>query len=357
MNENTKKQLSKKRKLLFSIISTMLILLVIFICGELIFRAFVFVRGQSYPTKTTELDDKFGWKPKSNFSFEGLVKDAAGAEYPLKMSTNENGFRAFGDVKTGSDKKRLFFIGDSYTQAIEVSDDKTYYKLVGDSLDAEVYAYGGRGFGTLQQSMVLKEYYDLVHPDVVVLQMCYNDFINNVYELEKDAAYNNNRLKRPYLEEDGNIIYKNPARIPPGFITSFSQLIPYLLIKLERSGDNQLVEEKRNSEFLIESQGLDFEGFKTSVARTERILKQIKYHLKEETQLAVFLTESFPQYQGAVQNICNKNQILFINGVGDKLKAAADSEVCIMAEDNAHWNNRGHEIVAVEIVNGLRELE
>ena len=88
-------------------------------------------------------------------------------------------------------------------------------------LNVEVFAYGGSGYGTLQESLVVDHYLPIVRPDLVLLQVSYNDFINNSFELERASYYNNNFLLRPYLEGD-RIRRRFPSRL--GGAAGYSRL-------------------------------------------------------------------------------------------------------------------------------------
>jgi hypothetical protein len=102
-----------------------------------------------------------------------------------------------GDV--ASDKPRVFVIGDSFTQAPEdASDGKTYYSDL-KKLGLEVFAYGGSGYGSLQEFMILDRYYNVVKPDLIVWQYSTNDVVNNSPELETASRVNNNGMVRPYF--------------------------------------------------------------------------------------------------------------------------------------------------------------
>jgi len=59
----------------------------------------------------------------------------------------------------------------------QVSDEDTYYAIIKRKLDAEVFAYGAGGFGTLQEYMILDRYVDMIHPSLILWQFCLNDFI------------------------------------------------------------------------------------------------------------------------------------------------------------------------------------
>ena len=155
------------------------------------------------------LDKELGWLPGANYVFNGEKVDASGQTYSVTFQTDNRGFRLFGNHREAN-KKKVLFIGDSFTHAVEVSNDKTYYGILKDTLPIEVFAFGGGGYGTLQEYMILEKYLDDVKPDAIVLQLSSNDFINNHYELEARSARNNNGMRRPYLTKNGEIIYKLP---------------------------------------------------------------------------------------------------------------------------------------------------
>ena len=48
-----------------------------------------------------------------------------------------------------SNGKKILVLGDSFTDGLGVPDDKLYFALLAKKFDAEVLAYGGKGFGNL----------------------------------------------------------------------------------------------------------------------------------------------------------------------------------------------------------------
>jgi alkylation response protein AidB-like acyl-CoA dehydrogenase len=54
-----------------------------------------------------------------------------------------------------------------------------------------VQVYGGHGYGTLQEYLVIDKYIDEIKPDLILLQVCSNDFTNN---LENEAKSSSNYL-------------------------------------------------------------------------------------------------------------------------------------------------------------------
>ncbi len=81
--------------------------------------------------------------------------------------------------------------------------------------------------------MVLEHVIKVIDPDVVLLQFCTDDFINNSFTLELNSTINNNRAVRPYLSSGGAIFYKNPAESSKGTTRmANSQLMALLATRL-----------------------------------------------------------------------------------------------------------------------------
>ena len=120
-----------------------------------------------------------------------MEKTKRGVPYSVRRSQKQYGFRKFGDPS--STKLKMLVIGDSFTHATAVSDDRTYHALLSKILDVEVFAYGAGGYGTLQEY----RYVDLIKPNIVLWQFCINDFINNDNELELLSWVNNNGRSGP----------------------------------------------------------------------------------------------------------------------------------------------------------------
>ena len=79
--------------------------------------------GKAAAKGTSIIDDERGWRPNPNYRFNGVERNADGRTHALTMSQETHGFRKFGEVDSA--RPRILVIGDSYTQAVEVSDDKT----------------------------------------------------------------------------------------------------------------------------------------------------------------------------------------------------------------------------------------
>ncbi|NJN77215.1 MAG: hypothetical protein HC803_01880 [Saprospiraceae bacterium] len=107
-------QRTLSRRILFGLISTFFLLIVLFIIGEIGFRVYYGLKEiniekpeASPPYNTAEKESEVGWLPKSNYLFDGKMKDADGVEYDIHLTTTDNGFRQYGNPKT--DRKKVFF--------------------------------------------------------------------------------------------------------------------------------------------------------------------------------------------------------------------------------------------------------
>jgi hypothetical protein len=145
------------RKIFYWMVLITIPVLVLVLIGEL--YGAVYVAGK----RLYRFDAEFGWVPKSNFTYNRLRSDSVGNTYNVTLTTNEYGFRQWGDLN--SEKPRILFIGDSVTGDPNMSDQDAYFGRVNELVDAEVFAIGGGGYGTLQELMVLRKYVNTIDPD------------------------------------------------------------------------------------------------------------------------------------------------------------------------------------------------
>jgi len=81
-----------------------------------------------------------------------MVSDSAGNRYKVDFDTNQFGFREWGDLSAPS---RILIVGDSFTGDPLTSDDKAYFGVIKEELGIAVFAIGGGGYGTLQESLLI----------------------------------------------------------------------------------------------------------------------------------------------------------------------------------------------------------
>lgn len=354
----SKPPLSFGRKVMFSLITMVLLLAIVVGIGEVFVR---FRHGDLYrknpltpPYDTAEKDDYLGWKMRPGYTFQGEMLDVNRQPYPINLRYDENGFKAFGD--TASTKPKVLFLGDSYTASIEASNEQTFYNILADSLSFEAFAYGHAGFGTLQEYMVLDKWVDRIRPDVVVWETCSNDFIDNHAPLEIVCGYKVSGERRPYLDSNGEIFYRRPLSLwqrLKGPIWFFR----WLEDRWDRVKQNLFKQEKRVGEYYIATAKRDFPPYDESVKTTERIVAMIRKRLPEKTKLIAFSADTYEPQMSEMKRIFEANGAAFYEEPAQRLEQLMlEQKLPLKAVDNCHWSEQGQAVIARGLLPHLREI-
>lgn len=345
MTEETKKAEFKK-------VYYLIPLFIFFLTGETATRIYYYLNPKpplKAPYDNAMKDELLGWKMTPNYTFEGIMKDVKLTPYPVQLRYNKNGFKAFGNIQTK--RPKILFIGDSYTSSIEVSNENSYFQLIGDSLDVEVFAYGQAGYGTLQEYLIYDQFIDQIQPDIVVWQVCNNDFIDNLCELEMNSGYRVFQ-RRPYLKMDGTMVYQHP-RPTSEKIMPYSNFLGFLLAKRE----HWIRQNRPFAEAAIAKHyETPFEPFVKSIAITEQIVHKIRKRTPTDVKIAAFSSGSLPPYITEFKRIFEYENIpVWMEPVKVLRKARADG-LAVHSRDQYHWNNLGHRMVADELITQLKPI-
>jgi lysophospholipase L1-like esterase len=335
------------------------------VCGSLLFLLLIAeggVRLEHWCKETISgntlkpfmLEPKLGWRPTPNYHFTGKLEDASGQFYSVTIHTDSNGFRSFGN--TDSQKRKVLFLGDSFTHAVQASDEDVYFKVLGNRLPIEVFAFGCGGYGTLQEYMILDQFLDVIRPDSIVLQLGGNDFINNDYELELKSGFNNNGMVRPYLKSDDTIFYAMPRSHLSG-LKAFANRYSYFLYSIFSRTDQFFAKRHLNdsAEVKIELFGKDFEPFKNAANTTEKLIHKIRTRVSPNVKIYAFEVLEKEPYHQTFKEISQRQGIEFIEGVSKAVEDAAKKGVSVKAFDKGHWNNTGHQIAANVLYDYLKD--
>lgn len=161
-----------------------------------------------------QFDKKYGWKLKQNLNVVQQNTDLSGKDYVVKFLTNSDGIRTGNSQaeteNSGSGSFKILVLGDSFTADPTASNDTMWFSVLAKELskhfaiDTSVFAAGGGGWGTYQNVMLANELAQKYNTDLVILQFCENDFMNNLYDWESMGIVRNQYFNRPYAVFDDN---------------------------------------------------------------------------------------------------------------------------------------------------------
>ncbi|MCL5022901.1 MAG: SGNH/GDSL hydrolase family protein [Nitrospirae bacterium] len=336
--------------------SIAIFLVLLIISGELITRVF--------GTAVNEYDNTLGWRPKKSFSKKIQVIDKSGEKYFVNYLTNEFGFREFGDLS--NNKKRILFVGDSWTGDPNTSNEDAYFGIVKNNLPVEVFVIGAGGYGTLQELLLIKEYAGMIKPDIFVLQYCDNDIINNSFFLEGPSIARGQKNLRPYWVNN-RIEYRLPSDSLYIFLYKTSKLfrtldgllssVQYKIYKgyyppqykaYEAYGDftkglppelaAQIIAQKSNA-----------------ISVTQSLMSEMRRILPPNTKLITFsVSTDDPEELRIWQSISRNAGFIAYPSVSMRVEEAEKNGETVRVHDGAHWNRLGNKIAGEELVRIIR---
>lgn len=299
--------------------------------------------------KLAQKDATLGWRTRPNIKQDKkvgvLVGKKVGLEVQVSYETGKEGFRPYGDLSTS--RKKLFVLGDSYTQAVEVDNDKTYAHHLAELLDMELWCYGQAGYGTYQQYLFLSEYIDEIKPDLILLQMCGNDFIDNYAPLEMKSLYKVGEA-RPYLHLDGTSSFERP-------VPSWQQLVDKskFLALLRKKLQTSLTKEE-SAQFHINKDGRGYALYDTSYKITELALSKIERLCHEKDIPIVVMVAGFsPPYIEDLASICAKYNIPCMTKPARFVRLKEWGKEPVRTADKYHWAELGHRYIAERLKDTL----
>lgn len=178
------------------------------------------------------VDDRNGYLR----NIELLWKSSLDTNYAFVHELNKYGFRDKHEwvAKKNQDKKRFFFVGDSFVEGMMSTSEKTipegFSKLAEENgLNIEAFNCGMMGIGLNEYLKFLKDAVPIYQPDEVVLVLYSNDLpFQRKYTPEKSLVLEKNNILEPRLLKIIKHIKKGDP-IPFAFIpeqSSFYKAVP-----------------------------------------------------------------------------------------------------------------------------------
>jgi lysophospholipase L1-like esterase len=319
-----------------NIILSLITLIILLLVCEGIFRIYYYSKG----VQTVQIEDTLGWDVVHNLQKTDQRIDFKANPYRCTYTIDKNGFRKFGNPR--SNKPKIFFVGDSFTQAEDSSDDSTYFSIVAQRANIEVFAYGVGGFGSVQEMMILQKYILQIQPDLVVMQFTSNDFINNCYDLEFRSIQNNN-LTRPYLNINNKIEYRFAKNYPNlrNFANRYSRFLYFIFTRLDKAF-------RKTDSFKIEDYQESFELSKIAYENIKKICKS------KNIPLTSFMVDGVNNVESNLYHELMKQAgIEILAEVPNAIEQAEKVGKCCKAEDGGHWNHTGHKICGIVLADSI----
>jgi hypothetical protein len=211
--------------------------------------------------------------------------------------------------------------------------------LVQEFNSSRVVAFGGQGYGPLQELMLLRKWKHSA--DRIVVQLCSNDILNSNFELERRTLVQRAPAPRPYLE-NGEIVYRFPRSFGGlfRFGTSYSWFLHRQAVRYEM----KVAERARNGELeTIENdilrQGFSLALFRDGVRDAARVLALMKEEAGERP-LVFMLVDDVEPYTRALRDIARELGVpLLLPVKGFKIPPN------YLLPDGAHLNEEGNQYV------------
>lgn len=299
------------------------------------------LRGPAGPPFPIVLDDRLGWKAAPGLAYQLVRRDASGREYSVSLHVDEFGCRS-APLPAGGRAGSVLFVGDSFTHAFDVSDDKAYWARLAALRAVEANACGAGGYGTLQELLVLGDALERLDPGSVVLQFSSNDFINNSYALESRSWNNNNGMERPYLEADGRIVRRLPRSLAPlrELANRNVRSLYFILSRFDRIAART----RRSIETDIVLVGTGHPLFADASKTTGVLLGRIRERVGPHRKLFAFCVDDLSPFSEEFRRLAAANGFTVIPGVAEGIAAAEAAGVVMRTEDREHWSDEGHRI-------------
>ncbi len=152
-------------------------------------------------------DKLLGWELQPDLNTKTVQHSLDGRAYSVEFTTDHDGLRTYG--RNPKAEHRILALGDSFTGEPTASNDKMWFASLARALAREtktplddyyVWAGGAGGYGTYQNLLLSERLLQKIHPTLLILQFCTNDFSNNHFEWESQGIVRNQFMRRPFAK-------------------------------------------------------------------------------------------------------------------------------------------------------------
>ncbi len=279
-------------------------------------------------------------KPKSKARIEGI---------PYEI--NSFGFRDKKYRERKAHKKRIIFVGDSLTFGWNLPLNDTYHKQLETMMTAkghsvDVFGMGVVGYNTVQEYFLINNNVARFNPDMVILQVCPNDFERKLSI--KTSPGDKNFALTPY--HDFSIPYVFKKGLGSQFLMRYSSLFRFLNLKIS------WLKKKRNENYN------PTDVFLLGEEKSIRHLIRIKKYLdKKGIPLSVIMfpfrqiedNYVYSSLHKRVHELLENMDIPYIDLFEEFNRKLKDKDIWV---DRLHPNTRGNEAAAQKLYEFLTPM-
>jgi len=349
------KLLSRKKRILFSLLLYFLIICICLLIAEVAVRI---VCPQSILPRFVE---SAPWGIRKVLPHVNAIHKTP--EYSYRYRTNSQGFRGTREyeITPPEDCLRIVVQGDSVTMGHGVKDNETYSYVLQEMLNkdgfrAEVINMGVSGFGTAEEIIQFHEVARKYKPDLVILGFFMNDPLNNavcgLFDVREGALCRNESVFIPgiYLRDR---LYAIPGY---SFISQHSHLFTFFRHKASSLVLRRL---RKKAEFHSTPIGETTEQDKRNAANKSALLTKLllERYADDVTQTGAKLL--IVDIVDKLLTLCFPTDFEHDDGTRivstfDALKCPRDEDRKPFYESDSHPTEEGHRAIAACIYETLR---
>jgi lysophospholipase L1-like esterase len=315
---------------------------IIFILTSIVFILELFL--QLKKPSVYEFSKDVGWATKKNYTKNFNLVDYYKNKYEGLYKTNTFGAR---EVGSPNSKKKILVIGDSFTMDAHTSNSSSWFGILQRGLESEyrknftISAIGGGGYGTNQQYLIADKFVreSNFDPDVVILQFCVNDFMNNSHDWESQTSNYGQFLRRPYYVDNNHLFYHNFffTKIVRSKLFSKLKLPNYLILVYS-------IFDEKYSATIIDKSIKD-----NSVLLTQELLVKLKNLFKTNHVYAFNCKEANIYPENTWSKTLNNSGYTVFKTPSKNLKMIENTEE-IFFRDGGHYNELGNKVMGKAIL-------
>lgn len=301
------------KKSSFYITSIIIAIVVACLWGEGLCR--LFLRGQySYRPHNDQqdplyrYDQELGW-----FTAGGKECYFSGLNRKIFVKNNSLGFR---DHEYGKkEKRRILFLGDSYVWGYDAEQGERFTEKLQRRLpNYEILNFGVNGYGTTQEYLLLKKYFNSFKPEIVFLIFSPSGFDNNSSYFGFDGYF------KPYFVLKKNKLVLKGVPVPQG-LNHFRNYCYYKCPSLFKS-----------------------HLFNTVLTRAFQIAELI-FRVPDPTEKVICEMGGFLKANHSLFIIGEIRDVPFLEGICKKNNIAYLPLKTFEYPKGGHWTPEGHEFV------------